>query len=62
MFSELRHHSRYQTVLSQTDPVPQFIQRSWTDRAAVDRSGSMQYGAQEKILKIIKEIVAFYFL
>jgi hypothetical protein len=43
MFSELRHHPRYQTVLQQTDPVPEFIGRNWTDRAAHDRITSVRY-------------------
>jgi len=47
MFSELRHHPRYQTVLQQTDPVPQFITRSWTDRAQTDRRASVKYDARD---------------
>jgi len=43
MFSELRHHPRYQTVLQQTDPVPEFIGRNFTDRAALDRQTSVRY-------------------
>ena len=47
MFSELRHHPRYQTVLQQTDPVPKFINREWTDRAAIDRRTSVKYGDRD---------------
>lgn len=47
MFSELRHHPRYQTVLQQTDPVPQFIKRNWTDRADLDRTTSVKYDARD---------------
>ena len=32
MFSELKHHPRYETVFQQTDPVPAFIDRQWSDR------------------------------
>jgi len=47
MFSELKHHPRYQTVLSQTDPVPKFINREYTDRTLLDQSDSFKYDARD---------------
>ena len=40
MFSELRHHPRYETVFQQTDPVPGFINRNWADRTQLPREES----------------------
>jgi len=40
MFSELRHHPRYETVFQQTDPVPGFINRNWSDRTQLPREES----------------------
>ena len=47
MFSELRHHPRYETVLVQKDPVPSFINKTYQDKALIDRQDTVFYGARD---------------
>ncbi|KAK7106474.1 cilia- and flagella-associated protein 91-like isoform X2 [Littorina saxatilis] len=43
MFSELRHHPRFQIRLDQTDPVPRFINRQWRGYADQQREAVVRY-------------------
>lgn len=43
MFSELRHHPRFQMRLDVTDPVPKFISRQWRGYADQAREAMMRY-------------------
>ena len=47
MFSELRHHPRYETVLVKKDPVPSFINKNYQDKALIDRQDTVFYGARD---------------
>ncbi|KAL3885253.1 hypothetical protein ACJMK2_025341 [Sinanodonta woodiana] len=43
MFSELRHHPRFQMRLDVTDPVPKFITRQWRGYADQNREALIRY-------------------
>lgn len=43
MFSELRHHPRFQMRLDVTDPVPKFISRQWRGYADQARDAMIRY-------------------
>ncbi|XP_050416159.1 cilia- and flagella-associated protein 91 [Patella vulgata] len=43
MFSELRHHPRFQMRLEVTDPVPKFISRHWRGYADQQRESMLRY-------------------
>ncbi|XP_069114893.1 cilia- and flagella-associated protein 91-like [Argopecten irradians] len=43
MFSELRHHPRFQMRLDVTDPVPKFISRQWRGYGEQQREAMIRY-------------------
>ncbi|KAK7491063.1 hypothetical protein BaRGS_00017759 [Batillaria attramentaria] len=43
MFSELRHHPRFEIKLDTTDPVPRFVQRAWRGYADQHREAMVRY-------------------